>query len=63
MSVFNGRADEKAEEEAKKAAGLGPDDSAQKERISFEVVKGLIWKQVKDKPPSHVHTSLVYTVQ
>jgi hypothetical protein len=34
--------------EARKAAGLGPDDSAQRGRISFEVVKGLIRKQVKD---------------
>jgi ribonuclease HI len=33
---------ERADEEAKKAAGLGPDDGAQRGRISFEVVKGLI---------------------
>jgi hypothetical protein len=26
------------------------------------VVKGLIWKQVKDGPPSHVRTSQVYIV-
>jgi ribonuclease HI len=33
---------ERADEEARKAAGLGLDDSAQRRRISFEVVKGLI---------------------
>jgi ribonuclease HI len=36
---------EKADKEARKAAGLGPDDCAQRERISFEVVKSLIQKQ------------------
>jgi ribonuclease HI len=40
--------DERADEEAKKAARLGPDDGAQRGRISFEVVKGLIRKQVMD---------------
>jgi len=53
----NGRADE----EARKAAGLGPDDGAQRGRVSFEMVKGLIWSQVKDGPPSHAHTSQVYS--
>jgi hypothetical protein len=43
---------EKGDEEARKAAGLGPDDNAQRERISFEVVKSLIRSQVKDGPPS-----------
>jgi ribonuclease HI len=33
---------EKADAEARKAAGLGPDDGAQRGRISFEVDKGLI---------------------
>jgi ribonuclease HI len=34
---------ESADEEARKAASLGPDDCAQRGRISFEIVKGLIW--------------------
>jgi hypothetical protein len=51
---------ERADEEARKAAGLGPDDGAQRERISFEVVKGLFRSQVKDGSPSHVHTLRVY---
>jgi hypothetical protein len=34
--------DKRADEEARKSAGLGPDDGAQRGRISFEVVKGLI---------------------
>jgi hypothetical protein len=33
---------ERADEEARKAADLGPEDGAQKGRISFEVVKRLI---------------------
>jgi hypothetical protein len=37
----------RADEEDRKAAGLGPDDGAQRGRISFEVVMGLIWNQVK----------------
>jgi hypothetical protein len=32
----------RTDEEARKAAGLGPDDGAQRGRISFELVKGLI---------------------
>jgi hypothetical protein len=51
---------DRADEEARKAAGLGPDDGAQRERISFEMVKGLFQSQVKDGSPSHVHTSRVY---
>jgi hypothetical protein len=53
---------ERADEEAKKAAGLAPVDTAQRGRISFEVVKRLIWKQVKDRPPKHRHTPQVYSV-
>ena len=52
---------ERADEEAKKAAGLGPNDGAQRGKISFEVVKGLIRKQVKDGPPNHTRTSQVYS--
>jgi hypothetical protein len=51
---------EKANEEARKAADLGPDDSAQRGRISFEVVKGLIQSKVNDRPPSPARTSQVY---
>jgi hypothetical protein len=51
----------KADDEAKKAAGLGLDNGAQRGRISFEVVKGLIWKQVKEGPPNHHCTSQVYS--
>jgi hypothetical protein len=40
---------ERADEVAMMAAGLGHDDGAQRGRISFEVVKGLIWSQVKDR--------------
>jgi hypothetical protein len=49
-----------ADEEARKAAGLGPDDREQRGRISFEVVKGLIQSQVKDGPYSHAHTLQVH---
>jgi hypothetical protein len=35
----------RADEEARKAADLGPADGARRGRISFEVVKGLIWSQ------------------
>jgi hypothetical protein len=52
---------ERADEEARKAAYLSPADGAQRGRISFEVVKGLIWSQVKDKPPNHAHTLQVYS--
>jgi hypothetical protein len=51
---------ERADEEARKAAGLGPDNGAQRGRISFEVVKGLIRNQVNNGPPSHTHTSQMY---
>jgi hypothetical protein len=44
---------EREDEEARKAANLGPDDGAQRGRISFEVVKRLIRSQVKDGPPNH----------
>jgi hypothetical protein len=40
----------RADEEARMTAGLGPDDGAQRGRISFEVVKGLILSQVKNGP-------------
>jgi hypothetical protein len=49
------------DEEAKKAANLGPIDDAHRGRISLEVVKGLIWKQVKERPPKHMRTSEVYS--
>jgi ribonuclease HI len=39
---------ERADEEARKAADLGPADGGQRGRISFEVVKRLIRSQVKD---------------
>jgi hypothetical protein len=51
---------ERADEEARKDAGFGPDDSVQRGRISFEVVKGLIRSQDKDGPPSHARTLRVY---
>jgi hypothetical protein len=51
----------RADEEARKVAGLGPDDGAQRGRISFEVVMCLIWSQVKDRPPSHAQTLRVYS--
>jgi hypothetical protein len=38
----------RVDEEARKAADLGSADGAQRCRISFEVVKGLIWSQFKD---------------
>jgi hypothetical protein len=41
-------------------ANLGPDDGAQRGRISFEVVKGLIRSQVKNGLPSHARTLRVY---
>jgi hypothetical protein len=50
----------RVDDRARRAAGLGPDNGAQRWRISFEVIKGLIWSQVKDRPPSHVCTSQVY---
>jgi hypothetical protein len=51
---------ERADEEARKAADLGPDDGAKRGRISFEVVKRLIQSQVKDGPPNHARTLRVY---
>jgi hypothetical protein len=51
---------ERADEEARKAANLGPADGAQRGRISFEVVKGLIWSQVKDGPPNYALNLQVY---
>jgi hypothetical protein len=51
---------ERADEEAGKAADLGPEDGAQRGRISFEVVKRLILSQVKDGPPNHARTLRVY---
>jgi hypothetical protein len=51
---------ERADEEARKAADLGPADGVQRGRVSFEVVKSLIWSQVKDGPPNHAHTLRVY---
>jgi hypothetical protein len=50
----------RVDEEARRAAGLGSDDGAQRGRMSLEVVKGSIRNQVKDGPPSHVRTSRVY---
>jgi hypothetical protein len=49
----------RADEEARKAADLGPADGAQRGRISFVVVKGLIWSQV-DGLPNHACTLRVY---
>jgi hypothetical protein len=51
---------ERADEEARKAAELGPVDGAQRGRISFEVVKHLIWSQIMDGLPNHAHTLRVY---
>jgi hypothetical protein len=51
---------ERADEEARKAANFGADDGAQRRRISFEVVKRLIRSQVKDGPPNHARTLRVY---
>jgi ribonuclease HI len=56
-SLLGNRREDK---EAKKAASFGPDDGAQRGRIYFEVVKGLIQKQFKDGPPNHVCTSHMY---
>jgi hypothetical protein len=50
-----------ADEEARKAANLGPADGAQRGRISFEVFKGLIRSRVKDRPPNHAYTLGVYS--
>jgi ribonuclease HI len=50
----------RADEEARKVAGLGPDNGAQRGRVSFDVVKGLIGSQVKDGSPSRARTSQVY---
>jgi hypothetical protein len=50
----------RADEEARRADDLGPADGAQRGRISFEVVKGLIRSQVKDGPLNHAHTLWVY---
>jgi ribonuclease HI len=50
----------RADEEVRKAAGLGPDDGVQRGRISFELVKGLIRSQVKNGLPSHTRTSRVF---
>jgi hypothetical protein len=50
---------ERADEEARKVAGLGPDEGAKRGRISFEVVKGLIRNQVKDGLPSHARRCMV----
>jgi hypothetical protein len=51
---------ERADEEARKAADLSPDDGAQRGRISFEVVKRLIRSQIKDGLPNHARTLRVY---
>jgi hypothetical protein len=40
--VYASNGNERAEEEARKAADLGPADGAQRGRISFVAVKGLI---------------------
>jgi ribonuclease HI len=50
----------RADEEARKAVDLGPADGAQRGRISFEIVMGLIQSQVKDVLPNHAHTLQVY---
>jgi ribonuclease HI len=47
---------ERADEVARKATSLGLNDSAQRGRIFFELVKGLIQSQVKDRPPSQART-------
>jgi hypothetical protein len=49
---------ERADEEARKATDLGPDDGAQ--RGGYGVVKRLIQSQVKDGPPNHARTLRVY---
>jgi hypothetical protein len=51
---------ERADEEARKAADLGPADGAQRGKIFFEVVKRLIRSQVKDGRPNHARTFWVY---
>jgi hypothetical protein len=51
---------ERADEEARRAADIGPADGAQRGRISFEVVKRLIRSQVKDGPPNYARTLRVY---
>jgi hypothetical protein len=51
---------ERADEEARNAADLNPPDSAQRGRISFEVVIGLIWSQVKVGPFNHARSLRVY---
>jgi hypothetical protein len=51
---------ERADEEARKAADLGPADGVQRGTVCFEVVKGLIRSQVKDGPSNHAHTLRVY---
>jgi hypothetical protein len=46
----------RTDEEARKAVNLGLDDGVQRGRVFFEVVMGLIWSQVKDRPlamPAH----------
>jgi hypothetical protein len=48
------------DEEARKAANLGPADGAQRGRISFEMVKRLIRSQVKDGPLNYAYTLRVY---
>jgi hypothetical protein len=48
------------DEDARKAADLGLADGTQRGRISFEMVKGLIWSQVKDGPPNHARILQVY---
>jgi hypothetical protein len=50
----------RADEEARKAADLGPADDAQRGRITFEVVKRLNRSQVKDGLPNHAHTLRMY---
>jgi hypothetical protein len=50
----------RVDEEPRKVANLGPADDAQKGRISFKVVKGLIRSQVKNGPPNYAHTLQVH---
>jgi hypothetical protein len=49
---------ERADEEAKKAAGLGPDDGAPKGGYPLRWLRVLF--EVKDEPPSHASTLQVY---
>jgi hypothetical protein len=51
---------ERADGEARKAANLGSADGAQRGRICFDVVKGLIQSQVKDGLPNQACTLQVY---